>query len=291
MSNYFCMKQAYLIIAHNNFEHLKALINTLDCNEIFFYLHIDAKAEIPDFIRNIRCANPMVILRNRSVGWGSQSIVLAEMDLFAKAFENTDIEWFHLISGNDFPVRKTDILNRFFEEAEDVDCFMETEPLPEHLRDRMELYHYIVKRPTQRKNMLKYLHSKFLSLQCRLGVKRQHPVGLPFMYGSSWVDLRRSAVDILLRRREDIIRFTRHTSCSDEVYKQTVLQNCGLRIVNDNLRYIDWSARQPSPKTLRLEDYDSIIASGKLFARKFDSAKSAALRQRILRESLNLKHL
>lgn len=37
-----------------------------------------------------------------------------------------------------------------------------------------------------------------------------------------------------------------------------------------NLRYVDFSSQQPSPKTLRLEDYDKIMRSGCLFARKFN---------------------
>ena len=276
------MKQAYLIIAHNNFEHLRCLLNALDCRDVFLYLYIDAKADIPEFIRNFKSANPMTILHERSIDWGNQSLVLTELDLFEKAFENQEIKWFHLISGSDFPLKPVGEINRFFESSEEVDCFMETEPLPEHIADRMTLYHFIVKRPNGRKTISKRLTDKLLALQCRLGVKRRHPDGLPFMYGSNWVDLRRRAVAILLRKRADIIRHTRHTSSSDEIYKQTFLQNSGLRIESDNQRYIDWSARRPSPKSLTPEDYAAIIASGKLFARKFDAPESAALRQRIL---------
>lgn len=146
----------------------------------------------------------------------------------------------------------------------------------------MKLYHFYVERPTTHKSILQYINSKFISLQYRLGVNRRHPKGLPFMYGSNWADLRRHAVEILLQRRTDIIRYTKHTACSDEVYMQTFLQDCGLRIVPDNLRYIDWSARQSSPKSLKLEDFDSIVASGKLLARKFDSTESASLIKMIL---------
>ncbi len=91
------MKQAYLIIAHNNFEHLKCLLSTLDCKDVSFYINIDAKKEIPGFIRNFKSTNPMTILHERIINWGNQSQVLAEMDLFEKAFENSEIEWFHLV--------------------------------------------------------------------------------------------------------------------------------------------------------------------------------------------------
>ena len=42
-------------------------------------------------------------------------------------------------------------------------------------------------------------------------------------------------------------------------------------MVNDNLRYIDWSEGKPSPKTLTIEDADKLTNSGKLFGRKFNS--------------------
>ena len=276
------MKQAYLIIAHNNFNHLTTLVNTLDCRDVFFYIHIDAKVEVPGSIRELKCANKIEILQKRRVRWGGQSQVRTELDLYGKAFENPDIEWFHLISGVDFPLKPISELNTFFELAEDVDCFMETEPLPRHLADRMRFYHFYVARPTHRKSIFQRINSKFLSMQCKVGIKRRHPEGLPFMFGSNWVDMRRRAVEILLQRHKDIIKYTNHTACSDEVYKQTFLQNCGLRIVPDNLRYIDWNAKQPSPKSLMIEDFDHIVASGKLFARKFDSPESESLIQQIL---------
>ena len=43
--------------------------------------------------------------------------------------------------------------------------------------------------------------------------------------------------------------------------------------MNDNLRYIDWSKGQASPKVLTGDDLERMWASGKLFARKFDPAR------------------
>ncbi len=48
-------------------------------------------------------------------------------------------------------------------------------------------------------------------------------------------------------------------------------------MVNDNLRYIDWSEKGVSPKVLLEEDINAIVLSGKFFARKFDAEKSKAL--------------
>lgn len=276
------MKQAYLIIAHNNFENLEALIRRLDCPEVYIYMHIDLKADAPKSIGQMKTANPMVILRNHRVHWGDRTQVLTELDLFAQAYKNPEIEWFHLISGNDFPLGRIEDINLFYEEADSTDCFMESEPIPPHLAPRMELYHFFVRRPGSGNAVISRLSDRFLALQHRIGIRRRLPCGRRLMYGSGWADFRRVAVRKLLERRAQILRSTRFSSCADEIYKQTFLQDCGLRIADDNLRYIDWSARKPSPKSLLLEDFKPMMESGKLFARKFDSSDAPELRRRII---------
>ncbi|MDR2097810.1 MAG: hypothetical protein LBP37_04745 [Spirochaetaceae bacterium] len=61
------------------------------------------------------------------------------------------------------------------------------------------------------------------------------------------------------------------TSCSDEIFFQTILNKIeGITIVNDSLRYVDWETGPEYPRILRTHDYEKVIESGKLFARKFD---------------------
>ncbi len=276
------MKQAFLITAYNHFEHLDRLIDFLDDPDVWFYVYVDAKVDVPDSLKSVKTANPTKILHSRRVEWGDQSQIITELELFAEAYENDEIEWFHLISGTDFPLRSAKEILRFYEEATDVDCFMETEPIPAHFADRVEIYHFGVRRPSELGGFISNIHSKFRALQIRMGIKRKAPVKSGFMYGSNWVDLRRNAVKTLLEDRDMILRSTKYTQIANEIYKQTFLHGRGLRIVNDNLRYIDWSACQPSPKSLGADDYDVVMKSGKLFARKFDAEDSPLLRDKIL---------
>jgi hypothetical protein len=41
-------------------------------------------------------------------------------------------------------------------------------------------------------------------------------------------------------------------------------------MINNNLRFIDWSLGGASPKILTVKDVDHFSKSGKFFARKFD---------------------
>ena len=63
----------------------------------------------------------------------------------------------------------------------------------------------------------------------------------------------------------------------DEIFVPTVLLNSPLRdsVVGQEVHYVDWSRGGAHPKTLGIEDYDRIIESGKLFARKFDVRSDA----------------
>jgi hypothetical protein len=71
-----------------------------------------------------------------------------------------------------------------------------------------------------------------------------------------------------------VIRFFRHALHPDELFFQTVLLNSPLAdtVVDDHLRFIDWRDDPGSPAVLQTPDRDAMIASGKLFARKFDTS-------------------
>ena len=64
----------------------------------------------------------------------------------------------------------------------------------------------------------------------------------------------------------------KYTTCPDEHYKQMILQaNPEFTLAKEGcMRYVVFSPDNPSPKTLTMEDYDHVMKSGCLFARKFD---------------------
>lgn len=75
-----------------------------------------------------------------------------------------------------------------------------------------------------------------------------------------------------------------YTLASDEIFFQTILVNSKYlkSISNKNLRYVDWELRNgSSPAFLDLSDYDKIILSEKIFARKFNNISEALLEKLI----------
>jgi hypothetical protein len=79
-------------------------------------------------------------------------------------------------------------------------------------------------------------------------------------------------------QRNPHVRFFEHVFIPDDLFVQTIVVNSPLRetLVNDNLRFIDWSEGQ-GPTVLRIEHLPKLIESGKLIARKFDASVDAAI--------------
>ncbi len=74
-------------------------------------------------------------------------------------------------------------------------------------------------------------------------------------------------------KNPELKRFYKYSWAPDEMFFQTILMNSSLKsdIINDNKRYIDWEKKNvPLPAILTEKDFDKILMSDKLFARKFD---------------------
>jgi hypothetical protein len=76
-----------------------------------------------------------------------------------------------------------------------------------------------------------------------------------------------------LEKNPDIKRFFAYTWGSDEVAFQSILYSSKFKeqMINNNLRYIDWSLGGASPKVLTMNEVEALSSSGKFFGRKFDT--------------------
>jgi hypothetical protein len=85
-------------------------------------------------------------------------------------------------------------------------------------------------------------------------------------------------------RNPSLLKRLRFTFCADEIYFQTILMNSPLKnkVINNNLRFIDWTKRNGSfPANLDESDFQMLVESDKIFARKFDFPVSEKLKLRL----------
>lgn len=93
--------------------------------------------------------------------------------------------------------------------------------------------------------------------------------------GWAWYTLSRNCVEYIrefVKNHPKIVDYYKKTVVPEESFVQTILVNSKkFKLVNDDRRYIDYSsAFRGSPRTLTIEDYETITNGKYHFARKFD---------------------
>lgn len=263
-------KHAYLIMAHNNFYILEKLLLLLDDPRNDIYLHIDKKVSDFDFAyyqRLCRKARVIYPAKRIDVRWGTQSQVITELLLYKTAYANSSYFYYHLLSGVDLPLRTQDEIHDFFGKSSCEFVYFKNE-LSSYDFMRVSRYHF----PPTRYGFLSKVRGIVNYCQDILHIDRTKKLNITVKRGRNWCDLTQCAVEKLLKREKEILKFTRLSLCADEVYKQTFLPSDELKICNNDLRLVDWS-RSPNgknPHIFTIDDWDMLLNSDKMFARKFD---------------------
>ncbi|RYL95745.1 glycosyl transferase family 14 [Sporolactobacillus sp. THM7-4] len=280
------MKIAYLIIAHDNFDHLKRLIRAIQTEYTYFFIHIDRKApqvSLDEFY------HVQVIPKHYAIKWGGFSMVEATIELLKTACHFDAFDRYILLSGVDYPIKSNTYIKELFEKNQTIN-FIEAEPMPTVNKPFDRLFCYRLE--CERNVTLKSLPVKAVNRLVRLsGIRRpypqEHPDYRPFA-GSQWWAFNDAFVDYLLNflsENAEWITFFKHTFVPDEMFFQTIIMNSPFAAtVRPTLTYVDWVSGPPYPYTiqklhLNLFKNEFIYASHRLsiycFARKFndDSAE------------------
>ena len=271
------MKIAHLVLTHANPEQLGRLIKRLKHADAHFFVHIDLKSGIEPFLAP--GADPHVhFIKNRvKVYWGGYSIVQATLNGFREILDcGILFDYINLMSGQDYPVKSTEEIHAFFEDNPGR-AFMHTLSVENEWQEaipRITRYHLAnVNFPG------KYRAEQLIN---SVMPKRKFPMDMTPVGRSQWFTITPANAAFIigyLEKHPSIRRFFMLSWAPDEMIFQTILHNSPFRteMVNDNLRYVDWSAGGASPKVLTIDDADKLAKSGKLFARKFSPDKSAEL--------------
>lgn len=279
---------AYLILAHNEFALLENLIKALDDPRNDIFIHLDRKVQQVDFerFRSAAKASSVFFSPRVRVKWGDLSMVRAEYSLLETALSvNQSYDYVHLISGVDIPLMTQSEMHRFFDENKGKEFLhFGGETLRPVELDRIRYYHFA----TGRRNLLNRLITKgesVLGKICRINRIQ----GLKVQRGGQWFSITGAFAAYLLEQKDFVLRQFKHTFIPDEFFVQTVFINSLFQhalyhkafdnSVKGALRYTDWT--RGNPYVFRAADYDEILASGCLFARKFSMATDAQIVQKL----------
>ncbi|GAB3342698.1 hypothetical protein GCM10027299_57750 [Larkinella ripae] len=271
------LKLAHLILAHSQPDQLDRLIRALQHPGADFYVHIDQKADLAQFQKLEKYQNVYLVKKREKVAWGAYSIVKATLNGFEEILASgIPYDYVNLMSGQDYPLKSPEFIHSFLQQQPGTQ-FMEFLPVDTEWQEaisRVRNYHFNDYSFPGKHTLARLLNAVL--------PQRKAPENLTFVGRSQWFTITLDAVKYIsqyVKSHPNVCQFFRLTWGPDELFFQTILYNSTFKqsLRNDNLRYIDWSEKKASPKTLTLDDEPVLQASGKLFARKFNAVTDAKI--------------
>jgi hypothetical protein len=268
----------YLVFAHRRLGQLERLVRRLRGPDTTFVVHIDARSDLGPGRAHVEALARMTdvsLMPRYRTPWGGIGLVEATLAGLAQALrDHPAAEHVCVLSGQDYPIAPPERIREFFSEGRGA-TFMEHHPLPRAEWADGELwriadYHW-------------HVAGRRLRIPVsRVGRARRLPRGMrPYQGGQCWTMSRECAAAVTRLVRDDpaLLRFFRHSAMPDESFFQTLVMAlpAAERVINDDMRFERWEQDQPHPAVLTMDDLGDLMASDRLFAKKFDVAVDAAV--------------
>lgn len=275
------MKHAILILAHKNPKQICHLIATFQGRHSIF-VHIDKKncftiEELKEISQQVGVIG---MYCKYTVHWSGFNMLKCELYLLREALQNCDADYFHLISGQDYPIKPLAEFEARFERNKGKEFISYKElPAPDwegntYRRFRYFLFNDLFDAHTSKG--AKFI-DKIVEWQKCIGLKRNIPDQLDHLYGGSqWFSITRECASYLLEythKHPAFYRRLKYTFAPEETYISTVIMNSTFshRVINDNCRFIRWKYENGnSPANLSEMHFFYLVTSTALFARKFE---------------------
>ena len=265
-------------MAHDSLVQLQLLLKLLDNPNNDIYLHIDKKSSISKSnVEGYIKQSTLYFFKKYSVYWADISQTKCQFFLLKKAVKR-NYDYYHLLSGHDLPLKNNDVINDFFEHNQGKEFIhFESQELCE--KENCLYYHFLfpliqrVKINVIKKSLTK-LEYIIIRLQKKMGVKRK------LYCGANWFSITNCFAKELSNNSNNILRKVRWTISSDEYAIQTFYKffsknkyHLYAKTISPTdykplAREIDWI--RGGPYVWRLIDYDYLMNSESMFARKFN---------------------
>lgn len=209
------MNVAILILAHKRIDYFLNLAKNNP--DIFFYIHFDRKSKLA--YENLSLKNIFFITQRFDIKWGGFSQVNATLELFRIALKNPEVEFLHLVSGEDIVLSKDrDLLSNLKWDSNEI--FMELLNSKRH-RFRVRFFAPHVEKKWQRK-----IAGKALTFGLKILDKILYTNKF-FWFGSNWFSIRRSELEIILSNLsiDDINFFKKRLNPDEHFFQYLVVKS------------------------------------------------------------------
>ena len=274
-------RQAYMIMAHHDIPLLQKLVTMLDIPENDIYIHFDKSKYTPE-VESLKAEHAdLTVVSEIPVRWASYSMIRCEL-LLLKLATQTPHSYYHLLSGDTLPLKPAREIYEFFDSTDrQFVQFCEPE-LPERHYDWV-YYNHICREKfrTSKSRVINrlYLETDKLCVwaQKLLGMKKKKKHFPKLQKGFQWISITEPFAKHVLSLEKQIEEDFSYTYIPDETVIPTVLLNSPFladqaapgkyNSPQQTMRYIDW--KRGGPYTFRIGDFEELIGSGCMFARKF----------------------
>lgn len=279
------MKHAYCIIAHSDQYCLRKLITCLDDVNNDIFIHFDKKSNLFNQKFYAQKSSLYILPKEKSsdIKWGAYSQIEAEMSIIRFAMSKRDYDYYHLLSGQDLPIKSQLYIQSFFlnlPKGTNLIGFKDYTP-----KDKRNTLKRVVPFHLFRNNLrnkIRFIRFIFRAIE-ELSSHFQRVLGLRISYlveyrkGSNWVSITNDFACYVLSQEDTIRNILGKAVICDELLMQTLAWNSEFRDTifnyNDeyigNMRNVDW--KRGNPYIWRNDDFSELMKSDKLFARKFSS--------------------
>jgi len=298
------MSIAYLISAHTDAPQLQRLVEALHPNAHFF-IHIDKKSDISPFQAVLQRDNVHFLTHRIDVRWGTILEVEYQIELIKAAINYpVNFDRIFFLSGMDYPLWSNSHITQWLETQGDKEILsgirMDT---PLINKQQHELYS--LARPFFDINWLNNKSNERLSILCRkvrslFGIRK--PVSF-IVNGHKWHLYKGSAWWCI---SQQLATYIYHTYMNEPTIRRYFIDSFGqaetlIQTIAFNsptwaphcllhegsypglaaLTPLHYIVYDPVIKVMDETDYDMLMKSGKMFARKFISGKSDKLVEKL----------
>ncbi|MEG1597207.1 MAG: beta-1,6-N-acetylglucosaminyltransferase [Bacilli bacterium] len=276
------MKYAIIMTVHNNPMQVRRLCKTLENPNCYFFIHVDKKTNIKEFEDILRDVQNLQIISKYKVYWAGISQVDATIELLKEAL-NYDIGYIFFISGQDYFIKTDNYLMKYVNKNKN---YMEYQKLPykkwgtDGRCNRYKYYHNILNSSNlinfnPRNKIYKLINRILIKIQKVFKIERKFiDKHIPYS-GANWFNINKQCAIYVVDNYYKYRKYFKYVQFPDELCIQTMVLNSMYKkdTINDTLRYIDWETGPEEPRILTIQDYNKIINSNAIFARKFNDKK------------------
>ena len=303
----------YIILAHHFPAQLKKLVDRLNDENVYFFIHIDVTSDIHTFKKLISYTNVLFLEKRENAMWGNFTIVQATLNGMNEVLKYGKGGFTILLSGQDYPLVSNQHIKRFLSTHQTYN-FNDIKPAQEawlvEYKAKIQSYYlnltpkkgngifipYFLEMPFN--SFLKTIYHLMkhgirqknlrLCLQVlKLFKKRKSPT--PDHYGGSqWWAFNYETLEMILNYVDEnplFLNFHRYTYIPDEIFFHTVIKiladkNSEIKIL-PSFTYVNWEKlNYDFPAVFGITDFAELTMAkknGKLFARKFEAHIDAGI--------------